>query len=373
MAASIWSAKMAALLITFPAFPGPGRAFPGAGPLPGATGAALRPIERHTMNEVSDRVRTWFAGGKRVVLATLVDTEGPSPRDPGAMFAVSSEHDLAGAISGGCVESTIVDVADAIFDGAPARRLSMGPDDDFDGGPTCGGTLHIVVQELEPAAFEAFVGSQERGEPFALAIGIDPPHALRVLHDDEAIRGCDERTFVLSYGPPPKMFVIGAVDVARPLLTYATALGFAVTIVDPRAPFAVPSRFPGADVLVAWPDEVLERATVDERDAIVSLAHDPKFDVPGISAALRTRAGYIGAMGSRGTTARRAAALREAGFTDDDLARLHAPIGLDLGARSPEEIALAVVAEIVKEKHGAAGVSLRYGTGPIRTRVTVNA
>ena len=325
------------------------------------------------MNEVSDRVRNWFGDGKRVVLATLVDTEGPSPRDEGAMFAVSSEHDLAGAISGGCVESTIVDIADAIFDGGAPRRVSMGPDDDFDGGPTCGGTLHIVVRELDAATFDAFVAAQEHGEHFALALGVDAPHAMRVLHDADAISGCDERTFVLSYGPPPKMYVIGAVDVARPLLTYAKTLGFAVTIIDPRAPFAVPTRFPGAEVLVAWPDEVLERASVEERDAIVSLAHDPKFDVPGISAALRTRAGYIGAMGSRGTTARRNEALRERGFTDADLARLHAPIGLDLGSRSPEEIALAIVAEIVKEKHGGVGSSLRYGNGPIRTRVAVGA
>jgi xanthine dehydrogenase accessory factor len=126
-------------------------------------------------------------------------------------------------------------------------------------------------------------------------------------------------------------------------------------------------------VLVAWPDEVLERAPITERDAIVSLAHDPKFDVPGISAALRSKAGYIGAMGSRGTTARRNEALREKGFGDDDLARIHAPIGLDIGARSPEEIALAVVAEIVKERHGAKGTSLRYGTGPIRSKVMVTA
>jgi xanthine dehydrogenase accessory factor len=325
------------------------------------------------MNEVSDRVRNWFAGGKRVVLATLVDTEGPSPRDEGAMFAVSSEHDLAGAISGGCVESTIVDIADAIFDGGPARRVSMGPDDDFDGGPTCGGTLHIVVRELDAATFDAFVSAQDRGESFSLALGVDAPHDMRVLHDPGEISRCNERTFVLSYGPPPKMFVIGAVDVARPLLTYAKTLGFAVTIVDPRAPFAVPARFPGAEVLVAWPDEVLERAAVEERDVIVSLAHDPKFDVPGIAAALRTPAYYIGAMGSRGTTARRNEALRERGFTDADIARLHAPIGLDLGSRSPEEIALAIVAEIVKEKRGGAGASLRYGTGPIRTRVAVTA
>jgi xanthine dehydrogenase accessory factor len=325
------------------------------------------------MNEVSERVRGWFADGKRVVLATLVDTDGPSPRDPGAMFAVSSAHDLAGAISGGCVESTLVDVADAIFAGGGARPNTFGPDDDLDGGPTCGGTLHVVTRELDRATFEAFAGAQEREESFALALGMEAPYALRLLRDDDAIARCDERTFLLRFGPAPRMYIVGAVDVARPLLAYAKVLGYAVTIVDPRAPFAVAARFPGADVKVAWPDEVLESAPVDERTAIVSLAHDPKFDVPAIAAALRTRAGYVGAMGSRGTTARRAAALRERGFTDDDLARLHAPVGLDLGARSPEEIALSIVAEIVKERHGHAGGSLRLGTGPISGRAPVSA
>jgi xanthine dehydrogenase accessory factor len=325
------------------------------------------------MNEVSERVRGWFAAGKRVVLATLVETEGPSPRDEGAMFAISSDHDLAGAISGGCVESTLVDVADAIFAGGPAQRNTFGPDDELDGGPTCGGTLHVVTRELDRATFEAFVGAQERQEPFALAFGTEAPFALRLLHDDDAIRRCDEQTFLLRYGPAPRMYVVGAVDVARPLLEYAKILGFVVTIVDPRAPFAVAARFPGAEVLVEWPDDVLARVPVDERTAIVSLAHDPKFDVPGIAAALRTPAGYIGAMGSRGTTARRAAALRERGFTDADLARLHAPVGLDLGARSPEEIALSIVAEIVKERHGHGGGSLRNGSGPISGRAPVPA
>lgn len=320
------------------------------------------------MNEVSDRVSDWFAAGKRVVLATLVQTEGPSPRDEGAMFAVSSEHDLAGAISGGCVESELVDIADDILAGGRPRTTAFGPDDDLNGGPTCGGTLHVVTAELGQATFDAFLAAQAAGKPFALTIGMDPPHTLRVLTDDEAIEGCDERTFVLRYGAPPRMYMVGAVDVARPLLAFAKTLGFAVTIVDPRAPFAVPSRFPGAEVLVAWPDEVLAEAPIDERTAIVSLAHDPKFDVPAISAALRTPAGYIGAMGSRGTTARRTVALKELGFNDEALARLHAPIGLDIGARSPEEIALAIVAEIVQVRRGGKGASLRYGTGPIRSR-----
>ena len=321
------------------------------------------------MNEVSDRVSDWFAAGRRVVLATLVATDGPSPRDEGAMFAVSTEHDLAGAISGGCVESELVDVADDIFAGGPARKIAFGPDDDLNGGPTCGGTLHVVVAELTQATFEAFLAAQATSRSFALAIGTEPPHAMRILTDEGDISGCDlEQTFVLRYGAPPRMYMIGAVDVARPLLALAKTLGFAVTIVDPRAPFAVPARFPGAEVLIAWPDEVLADMPIDERSAIVSLTHDPKFDVPAVATALRTNAGYIGAMGSRKTTARRAAALKELGFTDADLERVHAPVGLDLGARSPEEIALSILAEIVKVRRGGAGAELRYGSGSIRSK-----
>lgn len=320
------------------------------------------------MNEVSDRVGAWFAEGKRVVLATLVETDGPSPRDEGAMFAVSSTQDLAGAISGGCVESELVDVADDILHGGKPRLIAFGPDDDLNGGPTCGGTLHVVTAELKRELFERFLAVQAAGTPFALTFAMDPPYAIGLLTDDESINGCDERTFVLRYGPPPRMYLIGAVDVARPMVAFAKTLGFAVTLIDPRAPFAVPARFPGAEVLVAWPDEVLATAPIDERTAIVSLAHDPKFDVPGISAALKSTAGYIGAMGSRGTTARRAAALKERGFSDADIARIHAPIGLDIGARSPEEIALAIAAEVVSARRGGSNASLRHGSGPIRSR-----
>ena len=213
------------------------------------------------MNEVSERVRDWFADGKRVVLSTLVDTDGPSPRDAGAMFAVSSDHDLAGAISGGCVESTLVDVADDIFDGGAARKNAFGPDDDLDGGPTCGGTLHVVTRELDRATFEAFVAAQESGEPFALALGIDPPYTMRVLHDDDAINRLRRAHLRVALRRAAAHVRDRCGRRRAPAARrYAKTLGFAVTIIDPRAPFAVPSRFPGAEVLVAWPDEVLDGA-----------------------------------------------------------------------------------------------------------------
>jgi xanthine dehydrogenase accessory factor len=325
------------------------------------------------MHEVIDAVRAWFAAGKRVALATLVSTEGSSPRDPGAMFAISDSRDLAGAISGGCVESDLVSAAESIFAGGAAQTFVFGPGDELDGGPTCGGTLHVVIRELDRATFDAFAAAEAGEAPFALTLTLDAPYTIRVLSNDEAIAGCDERTFVERFGPKPRLYIVGAGDVTRPLVTYAATIGYRVTIVDPRSAFAVASRFPGAEMVVEWPDEAFAHLPIDERTAIVSLVHDPKFDLPTIATALRSPAGYIGAMGSRGTTARRETALREAGFGDEELARLHAPIGLDIGSRSPEEIALSIVAEIVASRRGGAGTSLKGTSGPLRSRVLANA
>lgn len=330
-----------------------------------------RDIERYIMNEVIDAVRAWFAAGKRVAIATLVETAGSAPRDPGAMFAVSDALDFAGAISGGCVESDIVSTAQAIFAGGPPKTLVFGPGegDELDNGPTCGGTLTVVLRELDRATFEEFAQHESSDKPFALTIALDAPYTMRVLSDDDAISGCDERTFVERFGPKPRLYIIGAGDVTRPLITFAATIGYRTTIIDPRSAFAVASRFPGADMIVEWPDEAFEHLPIDERTAIVSLVHDPKFDVPAMTAALRSDAGYIGAMGSRTTTARRRTALLEEGFTDEEIARIHGPVGLDIAARSPEEIALSIAAEIVASRRGAAGVSLKNTSGPLRSRV----
>jgi xanthine dehydrogenase accessory factor len=366
---------------------------------------ALR-AENHTvMLEIREAARTWLAAGKRVMIATLVEAEGSAPRDPGATFAVSEAGDLAGAISGGCVESDLVEIARDIFAGGPARIAEFGPDDLLDAGLTCGGTIRVVAALLDARMFEEF----EAADTSALAIRLSPPYPHLIVtrhssrgdlgnHDftraveDEAramltahttaIRSFgpdgepigDERVFISTFVDRPSLYAIGAIDFARPLTTVARVLGYRTVVIDPRAAFLSRDRFPDADDLVtAWPDDALARAPIDERTAIVTLAHDPKFDLPTLTFALRSRAGYIGAMGSRSTNEKRLAALRDLGLTDDELARLHAPIGLDLGARTPEETAISIVAEIVAARHGRPGGSLTHGSGPLRGRLSAVA
>ena len=357
------------------------------------------------MLEVREAVRTWIAHGTSVVIATLVEADGPSPRDPGATFAVSSAGDLAGAISGGCVETSLVEAAKAIFAGGPACIETFGPEDLLDAGLTCGGTIRVVVALLDPRLFEEF----DDADTSALAIRLAPPfeHLVVTQHgrrghlgsadfthavEDEAramlvaqttaIRAFgpegepigDERLFISTAVERPTIYIIGAIDFAKPLTTFARVLGYRSVIVDPRAAFARPDRFPDADeVRNEWPDDALRDAPINERTAIVTLAHDPKFDLPTLTIALRSRAGYVGAMGSRGTNEKRLVALREIGVSDDDLARLHAPIGLDLGARTPEETAVSIVAEIVAARHGRRGGALTGGAGALRGRPTVSA
>ncbi|GAC1533759.1 MAG: XdhC family protein [Candidatus Velthaea sp.] len=352
------------------------------------------------MVEVRDAVRGWLANAKRVVVATLVEAEGNSPRDPGATFAVSSAGDVAGAISGGCVESELVETANAIFAGGPARTSEFGPEDLLEGGLTCGGTIHVVSAELDARLFEAF----DEAQTSALAIRLNPPFAHVVVTRyaqtgslgssvfteavvDEAramlaarssaVRGFgpegepigDERVFIAAFVERPLMYVIGAIDFARPLTTIARVLGYRTILIDPRAAFATHERFPEADeIVMAWPDDALRSATIDDRTAIVTLAHDPKFDLPTLEIALRSRAAYVGAMGSRGTNERRLEALRACGLREDEIARLHAPIGLDLGARTPEETAVSIVAEIVARRHGRSGGNLTGGSGKLRGR-----
>jgi len=357
------------------------------------------------MQDVRDALSAWFANGRRVVLSTLVVADGHAPRDPGASFAVSDTGDVAGAISGGCVESTLVDVANAILHGDRARATQFGPDDLLDAGLTCGGTITVVSAELTRETFEAF----ERAERSALAIRLDADFAHAIIDDrhvtgtlgssdftegvaDEAramlaaskttVRGFgdegeptgDERVFIATFVEPPLLYIIGAIDFAKPLTAIARVLGYRSIVIDPRAAFAVADRFPEADrVIAAWPDDALRTAFIDDRTAIVTLAHDPKFDLPTLEIALRSSAAYVGAMGSRSTNEKRLAALRERGSTERELARLHAPIGLDLGSRTPEETAISIVAEIVASRHGRSGGALTGGRGPLRGTIGVTA
>jgi xanthine dehydrogenase accessory factor len=367
------------------------------------------------MKEILDDLDRWRAAGRRIALARVVDIEGSGPRDPGATMAVNEDGEVAGSVSGGCVEGAVVTEALDILGSGERRMVSFGFSDDeaFAVGLTCGGTVHLFVEPLDwwaPPPSELFesLGDALRGNrPVALATVIEGPHLGAKLlvgpsrepigslgdPDLDRVVGRDalgeleagttivrhygphgearERTvsvFVESFAPPPQMLVFGAVDFTKALVRVAKVLGYRVTVCDAREVFATRRRFPDADeVVVDWPHRLLERAGGDlgPRDAICVLTHDHKFDIPAIVAALRTDVGYLGAMGSRRTHADRVDRLRAEGVDDAGVARVMAPIGLDLGGRTPEETAISICAEIIALRTGRAAPSLRDSDGAI--------
>ena len=350
------------------------------------------------MLDILSRVVRLQSEGQDVVLATLIAVEGSAARDPGASFAVSEGGELLGAIGGGCVEPALVDAARDVFHDGKARIVVYGYSDRdaLNVGLACGGTLTILLDpprrdycaELERTS-EELIAHVVRldGEKIGARMAIYPDRCYGTLGDpkldasvassarvdelrEPARRDVEGASVFIAPRPiAPQMYLFGALDFVAATIDVAHFLGYVVTLCDARSAFATRERFPNADrIVVSWPHEFLASAPIDERTAIVSFAHDEKFDVPLLLAAVRSRAGYVGAVGSRATHARRSEALRQAGITDAELARICAPIGLDIGARTPEETALAVVAEIVALERGRSGGSLAHGTGAIRGR-----
>ncbi|TDC71375.1 XdhC family protein [Actinomadura sp. GC306] len=369
------------------------------------------------MRDVLGDIAGWYASGETFGLATVVNTFRSAPRPPGAAMAVSPDGEVAGSVSGGCVEGAVYDLAQSVMaSGEPVvQRYGVSDDDAFSVGLTCGGILDVLVEPVGPATFPEFAdvaASIERHEPVAVATVVagpgrlgarrviwadrasgslapGAPHAGRLdaAVDDDA-RGMlaqgrtgqrhygpegerrldDLAVFVHSFAPPPRLLVFGAIDFAAAVARVGKFLGYRVTVCDARPVFATPKRFPEADeVVVKWPHKFLQEtaSAVDERTAICVLTHDPKFDVPLLEVALRTGAGYVGAMGSRRTHDDRLARLREAGMTEAELGRLRSPIGLDLGARTPEETAVSIAAELVQLRWGGSGRPLTDTTGRI--------
>ena len=313
------------------------------------------------MRDVLDTLDHWTAEGLRVAAATLVKTERSAPRQPGAVLAVSERGDVVGSLTGGCVEPALYEEARAVLAGEPPRLRTYGIEDEdaFEAGLPCGGTVHVFISQVERDLVGQLAAAVRSDEPIALALTVSGPETgtQRVVPvEDRSEPTLEGDVFVLPLLPRPRMYVFGAVDHAAAVARVGTFLGYHVTVCDARARFLTRGRFPDADELVvAWPDEFLRSAPVDGRTAICVLTHDHKFDVPLLQAALATPAGYIGAMGARRTTAERAERLRAEGVPDEALARVHAPIGLDIGARTPEEVAVAVAAEMVALARNAAG------------------
>ncbi|MER6490533.1 XdhC family protein [Streptomyces griseorubiginosus] len=379
------------------------------------------------MLDIADELHRWVEQGRDFAVATVVAVGGSAPRRPGAALAVDADGTAIGSVSGGCVEGAVYDLCQqALQDGESVlERFGYSDDDAFAVGLTCGGVIDILVTPVRAAdrvrpAVIAALEAAARGETAALARIVSGPAELigRALvvrpgnSDDSDVRGgfgahpeldrtvaAEARAFldagrtgtleigeqgsrcgapltvlVESSVPPPRMIVFGAIDFASALVRIGKFLGYRVTVCDARPVFATGARFPEADeIVVEWPHRYLERTEVDARTVLCVLTHDAKFDVPLLQLALTLPVAYVGAMGSRRTHLDRNERLRQVGVTEMELARLRSPIGLDLGARTPEETALSIAAEIVAARRGGSGVSLTGAHTPIHHDVTAEA
>lgn len=370
------------------------------------------------MREVLDELVQQWRSGQPTALGTVVSTFRSAPRPAGASMLVTSDERAVGSVSGGCVEGAVYELGQQVLaDGTPVlQRYGVSDDDAFAVGLTCGGILDVFVERVDPASFpelDEIARSVAEEEPVAVTTVVAHPDASRAgrrlviwpdrhsgtlgsaradcavvddargllasgrsatLHygPDGQRRGEGMDVFVNSFEPPPRMLVFGAIDFAAAMARLGVFLGYQVTVCDARPLFATRSRFPGAhEVVVDWPHRYLEgeaeAGRVDSRTVVTVLTHDPKFDVPVLEAALRMDVGYVGAMGSRRTHEDRLERLREVGLTEEELARLSSPIGLDLGARTPEETAVSIAAEIISLRWGGRGTRLSEGAGPIHT------
>ena len=333
----------------------------------------------------------WRSRGDDVALATVVRTRLSAPRPLGAKFAVGSRGEMAGSVSGGCVEGAVVEEAQSVLKGGPPKLLFYGIADDeaWDVGLACGGEIWIWVERYDgwetPVAARSarvtVIDGEHAGEHlFVTEEGIsgDAPDELMqaiLTAGQEAISAERNQTMVLDDGallfaealvPPPRLVVVGAVDTADSLCRMAAALGWRTVVIDPRRAFATRERIPSAGQLVVkWPEEGYEEIGLRPEDHVVVLTHDPKLDDPAISGALRRGVGYVGALGSRRTQEKRRDRLRASGVTDEQLERIAGPVGLDIGAHTPEETAISILAEIVGTRTGRHGGRLREAKGRI--------
>ena len=345
------------------------------------------------MQDVLSELALWRERGDRIALATVIDVQRSAPRPPGAKMAVNDRGEIAGSVSGGCVEGAVAEIADGILRGDPPQLLHFGiaDSDAWDVGLPCGGEIDVWVEAYEPGRFEDVARAGGRAAEVTVLEGAAPGAKLLLEADgarsgslgspeldDEAARMADEllwaetserrgSLFVDVVGPSPRLIVFGAVDIAASLCSIARVCGWRPYVVDPRARFATPSRFPDAEeVIAAWPeDAVAQLGAIDPATSIVVLTHDPKLDDAALVLALRSPARFIGAMGSRRAQAKRRERLLAAGMGEEELERLSAPVGLDLGAIAREETALSIMGEIVAARHGRDGGRLAERKGRI--------
>jgi xanthine dehydrogenase accessory factor len=322
-------------------------------------------MTRAAHDRIPETALAWHRAGQGAAIATVVETWGSAPRQAGSQLAVSGAGEMVGSVSGGCVEGAVVTEAlEALADRQP-RLLTFGVSDEtaFAVGLACGGTIRVLVEPVGEGGHalpETLLADlvAARAAPRAAGLVVNPEgwsRALLAPGQDAAVdarlksdrSGMEEDgRFIAVHNPPLRLLVIGAVHIAQPLLAIARTCGYAPVLIDPRGAFGSAQRFPGETILDDWPDEALQALAPDARTAIVTLTHDPKFDDPALTVALRSPVFYIGALGSKKTHARRVERLTAQGFSADEIARIHAPVGLDIGARTPAEIAVSIMAQI---------------------------
>ncbi|MFC8096396.1 XdhC family protein [Streptomyces sp. NPDC057301] len=372
------------------------------------------------MLDIAEELHRWVEQGRDFAVATVVAVGGSAPRQPGAALAVDADGTAIGSVSGGCVEGAVYELCQqALEDGETVlERFGYSDEDAFAVGLTCGGIIDILVTPVragdparpvlasalraaasgEAAAVARIVSGPDELKGRALLVGADGsydggfgahPELDRTVAAEAGALLDAGRTGTLEIGeqgsrcgapltvlvecsvPAPRMIVFGAIDFASALVRIGKFLNYRVTVCDARPVFATKARFPDADeIVVEWPHKYLERTSVDARTVLCVLTHDAKFDVPLLQLALRLPVAYVGAMGSRRTHLDRNERLREVGVTELELARLRSPIGLDLGARTPEETALSIASEIVANRRGGSGVSLTGAHTPIHHDAT---
>ena len=342
------------------------------------------------MHDVLAEIEAWRAAGEAIALATVVETWGSAPRGVGAKMAVTASGKIAGSVSGGCVEAAVVHAAAEVLRDRRPRLLHFGVTDDdaWEVGLACGGRIEVFVTPVDHSLLDPLCAALEAERPAALATVVDGPEAVvgraRLATEDAPPRGSlgsaldaavaaaslaaltggkgrvlafgDTRVLVEAFLPPPTLVIVGGVHIAVALVSLAKTLGYRTVVVDPRPAFGSEARFPHADRLLgAWPGDALEEIGLNVSTAVAVLTHDPKLDDPALRVALPSQAFYVGALGGKNTQEKRRRRLLEAGVTEEQLARLHAPIGIDLGGRAPEEIALSVMAQVVAARNGRTG------------------
>ncbi len=316
-------------------------------------------------DDIPETALRWHGEGKGAALATVVQTWGSAPRRVGSQLAISGEGEIAGSVSGGCVEgAVVVEALDAIDEGKPVMlEYGVSDDDAFAVGLACGGTIRVLVEPvgvvMPVPILEELVTARAARAPAAYVTGMQAErrldrqgHASRFRMDRSGFEE-DGTTFVAIYNPPLRLIIVGAVHIAQALVPMARIAGYDPLLIDPRDSFASDTRFPGETILNDWPDEGVQAYGLDTRTALVLLTHDPKLDDPALEQALASEVFYIGALGSSRTHAKRVERLTAKGFTPDQIARIYGPVGLDIGAAGPAEIAMSILAQMTDVlRHG---------------------